>query len=112
MLMIESKAQTRRNFLQMAPLAAVTLPLASTLFSASPAVAETGQAADEKPQATFQLFPATTIDGMVKDLQAAPAAKDIVGAKGLAVSMTISAENKKIAKEFEFHEHRDHVFQV
>jgi mannose-6-phosphate isomerase-like protein (cupin superfamily) len=113
--MIEShmtKAQTRRNFLRTAPLAAVTLPLAGTLFSASPALAETGQSTDEKSQATFQLFPAATIDEMVKGLQAAPAAKDIVSAKGLAVSMTVSAEEKKIAKEFEFHEHRDHVFQV
>lgn len=115
MLMIESHrttAQTRRNFLRTAPLAAATLPLASTLFTASPAVAEAGQSTDEKPQANFQSFPAAMFEEMVKGLQAAPAAKDIVSAKGLAVSMTVSAEDKKIAKEFEFHEHRDHVFQV
>jgi mannose-6-phosphate isomerase-like protein (cupin superfamily) len=113
--MIEShmaKSQTRRNFLRTAPLAAMTLPLAGALFNAPPAAAEMGQAVEERSQATFQLFPATTFDGIVKGLQAAPGAKDIVSAKGLAVSMTVSAEDKKIAKEFEFHEHRDHVFQV
>jgi mannose-6-phosphate isomerase-like protein (cupin superfamily) len=97
--------QTRRNFLRTAPLAAaIALPLTDTLLHA--------QSPDTAPPAPFQLFPAQTIADIVKTLQAAPGAKDIVTAKGLDVSMTVSAEEKKSAKEFEFHQHRDHVFQV
>jgi mannose-6-phosphate isomerase-like protein (cupin superfamily) len=105
--------QTRRDFLWAAPVAAVaTLPLTDTLLSASPIASGGRQAAAGESHATFQLFPAQMIENMVKTLQASPGAKDIVTAKELAVSMTVSAEEKKAAKEFEFHEHRDHVFQV
>ena len=105
--------QTRRDFLWSAPIAAAaTLPLIDTPLFASPVVSGGRQAATAESSATFQVFPAQVIDSMVKTLQASPGAKDIVNAKGLAVSMTVSAEEKKIAKEFEFHEHRDHVFQV
>jgi len=102
-----ANAQTRRNFLRTAPLAAAALPvlpLTDTLLQAQTA-AEAGQAA------TFKVFPAATLEGMVKSLEEAPAAKDIVTGK-VGVSITISAEEKKAAKEFEYHQHRDHVFQV
>jgi mannose-6-phosphate isomerase-like protein (cupin superfamily) len=105
--------QTRRNFLWTAPLAAaVTLPLTDTLLHGSTASLEGGQAADAGPHTPFQVFPASTIESMVKSLEAAPGAKDIVSAKDIAVTMTVSAEEKKAGKEFEFHEHRDHVFLV
>jgi mannose-6-phosphate isomerase-like protein (cupin superfamily) len=103
--------QTRRNFLWTAPLAAaVTLPLTETLLHA--AVPAGAQAADAGAHSTFQVFPAAEIEQMMKSLEAAPAAKDIVSAKDIAVTMNVSAEAKKAAKEFEFHEHRDHVFLV
>lgn len=107
-----AKVQTRRNFLLTAPLAAAALPLTDTLLSASPTASPEGQAAETAPRATFQVFPAASLDSTVKDLQAVPGARDIVSAKEIALSMTVSAEEKKIAREFEFHEHRDHVFQV
>jgi mannose-6-phosphate isomerase-like protein (cupin superfamily) len=101
-----ANVQTRRNFLWTAPLAAaVALPLTDTLLHASAPVADAGE------RATFQLFSAATLEGMVKSLEEAPAAKDIVTGK-VGVSITISAEEKKAAKEFEYHAHRDHVFQV
>lgn len=101
-----ANVQTRRNFLWTAPLAAaVALPLTDTLLHASAAPAEAEQGA------TFKVFPASTIEGMVKSLEESPAAKDIVTGK-VGVSITISAEEKKAAKEFEYHAHRDHVFQV
>ncbi|WP_348268442.1 hypothetical protein P8936_04265 [Edaphobacter paludis] len=99
-----ANVQTRRNFLWTAPLAAaVALPLTDTLLHAAPAEAE--------PRATFKVFPAATLEGMVKSLEEAPAAKDIVQGN-VGISITISAEEKKAAKEFEYHQHRDHVFQV
>ena len=105
--------QTRRNFLWTAPLAAaVTFPLTDTLLHASTASLKGGQGADAGAHSTFQVFPAAEIEQIVKSLEAAPAAKDIVSAKDIAVTMNVSAEAKKAAKEFEFHEHRDHVFLV
>ena len=101
-----AKVQTRRNFLWTAPLAAaVALPLTDTMLHAAAPSAEAGQGA------TFQLFSASTLEGMVKSLEESPAAKDIVMGK-VGVSITVSAEEKKAAKEFEYHAHRDHVFQV
>jgi mannose-6-phosphate isomerase-like protein (cupin superfamily) len=102
-----ANVQTRRNFLRTAPIAAAALPaflpLTDTLLHAqAPAAGE---------NATFKVFPAATLEGMVKSLEEAPAAKDIVTGK-VGVSITISAEEKKAAKEFEYHQHRDHVFQV
>jgi mannose-6-phosphate isomerase-like protein (cupin superfamily) len=105
--------QTRRNFLRTAPLAAaVVLPLTDTLLRAQAPVAGQAPSPEVTQPAPFQVFPAQTLTDMVKSLQAAPGAKDIVTAKGLDVSITVSAEEKKSAKEFEFHQHRDHVFQV
>lgn len=102
-----ANVQTRRNFLRTAPLAAAALPavlpLTDTLLHA--------QAPEAGEAATFKVFPAATLDGMVKSLEEAPGAKDIVTGK-VGVSITISAEEKKAAKEFEYHQHRDHVFQV
>lgn len=102
-----ANVQTRRNFLWTAPLAAAValpvLPLTDTLLHAAPAEAE--------QHATFKVFSAATLEGMVKSLEEAPAAKDIV-LGNVGVSITISAEEKKAAKEFEYHQHRDHVFQV
>ena len=96
--------ESRRTFLRMVPLAAAAFAPVSLPLS--------GQAPDGEAHATFQVFPKQTLDGMVTGLQASPAAKDIVPGKGTALSMTVSAEAGKIAKEFEMHEHKDHVFQV
>jgi mannose-6-phosphate isomerase-like protein (cupin superfamily) len=99
--------QSRRNFLRTAPLAAaIALPLTDSLLHA--------QAPPAEPVAPvpFQLFPAQTIASMVATLESAPGNNDIVTAKPLAISMTVTAEEKKSAKEFEFHQHRDHVFQI
>ena len=62
--------------------------------------------------AGFEVFSRQTVGAMVKELEAAPAAREIVPGKGTGLSVTVSAEAGKIAKEFEMHEHRDHLFQV
>lgn len=49
----------------------------------------------------------------MNDLEASHGTKDLIPpTKDLAITMTMSAEEKKSGKEFEFHAHRDHVFQV
>ena len=100
-----ANVQTRRNFLWTAPLVAAALPLTDTLLHAQVAAAEPGQ------PATFQVFTGETIEGLMNDLEVSHGSKDLVTGK-VGVSMTISAENNKVAKEFEYHQHRDHVFQI
>lgn len=104
-----ANVQTRRNFLWTAPLAAAALPavlpLTDTLLHAQAPDAEPGQAA------TFQVFTAQAIEGLMNELEVSHGSKDLFTGK-VGVSITISAENNKAAKEFEYHQHRDHVFQV
>jgi mannose-6-phosphate isomerase-like protein (cupin superfamily) len=105
--------QTRRNFLLTVPLAAAAaLPLTDTFLHASTPQAGEPQSAEVAPPAPFQLFSAQAIASMVSGVEATSGTRDIVTAKQLAVSMTVSAEEHKSAKEFEFHQHRDHIFQI
>lgn len=107
-----AKAHTRRDFLSTASLAAaVALPRRVTLLHASTLTASE-KPAEAGAHSPFKLFTGQTIESLVKDLQAAPGSKDIVSAANQAMSITVTVEEKKIATEFEFHEFRDHVFQV
>jgi mannose-6-phosphate isomerase-like protein (cupin superfamily) len=107
-----AKAHTRRDFLSAASLAAaVALPHGATLLHASTLTASE-QPADTGPHTSFKLLTGLAIESLVKDLQAAPGSKDIVSATDQALSITVTVEKKKTATEFEFHEFRDHVFQV
>jgi mannose-6-phosphate isomerase-like protein (cupin superfamily) len=104
-----AKEQTRRNFLWTAPLAAaVALPLTDTLLHASMAAQPAGPGQPEP----FQVFPADTVQGLINDVEASHGTRNLVDAKDLSVSITISSEDNKSGKEFEYHAHRDHVFQV
>jgi mannose-6-phosphate isomerase-like protein (cupin superfamily) len=105
-----ANVQTRRNFLLTAPLAAaVASPLTDTLLRASTAGAAAGQAGGP---AVFEVFPAAEMAGVMKDVQASHGTKDLVTSKATTMTMTVNEESKKAAKEFEYHAHRDHVFQV
>lgn len=108
------KAQTRRNFLCTAPLAAVVaLPLTETLLHASAPVSAEGQAAAAMPPPVpFQSFPAQMIEDSLKELHAASGNKSLITASGIAVSANLTVEDKKSGAEFEFHAHKDHIFQV
>lgn len=99
---------TRRNFVRSAPLAAAALlPSAATVLHA--AVQE-----QAPPIASnFELVAKGKMDELLAGVQGSLSTKDVVPGKGgMALSAVISAEEKKIAKEFEYHEHRDHLFQV
>lgn len=104
--------QTRRNFLLTAPLAAaVASPLTDTLLHASPA----GGGADEAgPAGPFQVLTAATMASTMKGVEASNGTKDLISSPevGKTLQVAMNAETKKVAKEFEYHAHRDHVFQV
>jgi len=97
----------RRKFLRAAPVAAAagfTLTRAS-LFD-SPTAAQ-GMSA---PVLTFKLFKAQEIQDDLKALAANPGNNNLVQEKSFVVVLT--TEKAKTAAEFEWHEHRDHVFQI
>lgn len=89
----------RRNFLQMAPVAA----LAGMGLLAQ--VASTQSAAGK-----FEVITAESVEDAIKALQASPGNKTLYESSLLTLVMT--SEKEKSAKEFEWHEHRDHVFHI
>jgi mannose-6-phosphate isomerase-like protein (cupin superfamily) len=102
--------QTRRNFLRTAPLAAaVSLPLAEQFLFASSTPSGGAQAATPEP---FQLFTSGKLADAVKTLQAKPGNDNLYAAKAPPTTIVLTVEEKKSGKEFEYHEGRDHIFQI
>ena len=58
----------------------------------------------------FQVFTAQEIRDDIKALQAKPGNKSLVDSKPF--TMVLTTETAKSAKEFEWHEGRDHIFQI
>ncbi len=101
--------KTRRNFLLTAPIAAAAVsPLTDSLLRASTA-AQADSAATPVP---IQVFTADEMAANLKEVQSNHSAKTLLTPKGTDVTMVINEESNKIAKEFEYHAKRDHVFQV
>lgn len=97
----------RRKFLRTVPAAAAagfTLARAS-LFSAS--AAAQGMSASAL---TFKLFKAQELQDDLSALAANPGNNNLVQEKSFVLILT--TEKAKTAAEFEWHEHRDHVFQI
>jgi mannose-6-phosphate isomerase-like protein (cupin superfamily) len=102
-----AKNQTRRDFFLTAPLAAAaTLSLSESLLSPSTAEAQT------VPAGQFQLFTAANLASIISGLQASPGNNQLSGSKTTPFTAVITVETNKSAKEFEYHEHRDHIFQI
>jgi mannose-6-phosphate isomerase-like protein (cupin superfamily) len=100
--------RSRRNFLRTAPLAAAaTLSLTERLALA----ADGGQNAGAAPQ-PFQVFTAEKLADAMKALQAKPGNDNLYESKALPLTIVLTTEVKKSAKEFEWHEGRDHIFQI
>jgi mannose-6-phosphate isomerase-like protein (cupin superfamily) len=97
----------RRKFLRTAPVAAAALTLADASLLASYAA---GQNATPAALAGFQLFTAERIADGMKALQAKPGSDNLFGSKEFTVALT--TETAKSAKEFEWHEYRDHVLLI
>jgi mannose-6-phosphate isomerase-like protein (cupin superfamily) len=108
-----AKDQSRRNFLRTAPLAAaVGITLTEQFLAPTHAVAEGGGAGAVAP-VPFQVFTAEQIADASKALQAAPGNKNLVDSTdGETVAVVLTVEKAKIAKEFEWHEGRDHIVQI
>lgn len=103
-----TSSPSRRNFLRTASVAAAAgLTLADSRLFAAPVA---GQGADTATQGTFQLFTNAALQEDVKALQAAPGNKNLV--EGKIVTVVVTAETTKSAKEFEWHDGRDHIFQI
>jgi mannose-6-phosphate isomerase-like protein (cupin superfamily) len=98
----------RRNFLRSVPAAAAatgfTLATASLLESSVAAQSTSASAL------TFKLFKAQEIQDDLIALAAAPGNNNLVQEKSFVVVLT--TEKAKTAAEFEWHEHRDHIFQI
>src|ERR1035438_2617595 len=102
------KNSSRRNFLRTAPVAAAAgLTLADAALFATAAAAQ--NAAPASP-AGFQLFTAQRIQDGMKALQAKPGNDNLFGSKEFTVVLT--TETARSAKEFEWHENRDHVVLI
>jgi len=97
----------RRDFLRAAPAAAAagfTL-MNSSIFSAG---AQTQAASSSALD--FKLFTAAEIATDLKALAANPGNDNLVQEK--TVTVVLTTEKAKSGAEFEWHEHRDHVFQL
>ena len=100
--------QGRRNFLRTASVAAAAgLTLGDSKLFAAPAE---GQGAAAAPSAAIELFTAEKLQADITAMKAAPANNTIVNDKTFVVILTV--ETAKSAKEFEYHEGRDHVFHI
>jgi mannose-6-phosphate isomerase-like protein (cupin superfamily) len=100
--------QGRRNFLRTASVAAAAgLTLGDSPLFAAPVE---GQGAPAAAPASIQIFTAETLQADIKAMQAAPANNTIVNDKTFVVILTV--ETAKSAKEFEYHDGRDHVLYI
>jgi quercetin dioxygenase-like cupin family protein len=97
------KNSSRRNFLRSAPLvaAAAVVPATGKVMFA--------QAAERQP---FELFTSEKLSDAMKKLQGAPGNENLYAPQALPFTVVMTTEEKKAAKEFEWHEGRDHILQV
>ena len=99
---------SRRTFMLSASVAAAAgLALTDSRLFAAPLE---GQVAGPAGVDGVQLFTAETLAGDIKTMQSAPANNTIVDNKNFVVLLTV--ETAHSAKEFEYHEGRDHVFYI
>jgi mannose-6-phosphate isomerase-like protein (cupin superfamily) len=98
----------RRWFLVRASAAAVAgLSIAGDLLDPSRAAA---QAASSSPLSKFQSFTAAGLHDAIQTLEVNPGNSTLVDDKTFTIALTV--EKNKAAKEFEWHEGRDHIFQI
>jgi len=100
------KPSSRRTFLRSAPLAAA----AGFCLAESPLTAQTtGQTAAPVP---FQVFTAAKLADALKELQSKPGNNNLWDNPALPFTIVLTTEGKKAGKEYEWHEGRDHIFQI
>jgi mannose-6-phosphate isomerase-like protein (cupin superfamily) len=104
---LASNYPDRRAFLRTVPAAAAALTLADGSLFAAPATAQSPAAA---AAAGYRLFNAKEIQADISTLQASPGNNNLVQEK--TVTAVLTTETAKSAPEFEWHEGRDHIFQI
>lgn len=98
----------RRRFLRVAPVAAAAgWALADASLFGLPAAAQTVARSEGSP---FEVFSGQQLAEDVKAVQSDPGNKTLYQSKNLAMVMT--TEVSKSAKEFEWHEERDHILHI
>jgi len=98
----------RRSFLRTAPSAAALVLTGTSRLTRLAAAQEARQ--PPGPQNSYQLFTAAAIQADIHALQASPGNDNLVDLKNFTVALTV--ETAKSAREFEWHEGRDHVLQI
>jgi mannose-6-phosphate isomerase-like protein (cupin superfamily) len=96
----------RRKFLRGVPAAAA----AGFTLANAPLFAAAAAQDMSAPALTFKLFKAQEIQDDLSALEANPGNNNLVQEKTFVVVLT--TEKAKTAAEFEWHEHRDHIFQI
>jgi mannose-6-phosphate isomerase-like protein (cupin superfamily) len=99
------KNNSRRNFLQTAPLAAAALSLTSSAAFA----------ADAPPPATpvpFEVFTEAKIEDAMQMYRSQLGEHYLFQPKQLPLTIAMSTQEKVVGKMFEYHEQRDHIFLI
>lgn len=98
----------RRSFLFSAPMAAAAgWSLADASLFAAPAAA---QMAAHPEGSAFAVVRGPELEDDIKFVEAHPGNKTLYESKGF--SFVLTREDSKSAKEFEWHEQRDHIFHI
>jgi mannose-6-phosphate isomerase-like protein (cupin superfamily) len=98
----------RRWFLVRASAAAAAgLLIATEVLNPSDAAAQTSPV---PPPGGVQSFTSTSLQNTIANLEANPGTNTLVDDKTFTLALTV--EKNKAAKEFEWHEGRDHIFQI
>ncbi len=100
----DMKNPERRSFLRAVPAAVATSFALADVFAGRAAAQETA------PAAEYKLITAETLHGDIGELQAHPGNRPLFFDRNFSIMLT--SETAAIAKEFEWHEHRDHIFYI
>ena len=107
-----AKNTSRRNFLRTAPVAAAAgITLSRTVLAS----AQAAPSASPGPATAvpFKLFTAKDLEADAKALQEKPGNNNLVNqAAGFPCAVVMTTETHASAKEFEWHEGRDHIVQI
>lgn len=106
---LEIESLERRKFLCTMPVAtAAGMILAESSLFASPAAAQQMKMTED--DGSYKEIEASEIKDAIDNLEANPGNKTLYHSK--TVALTLTCEKAASAKEFEWHEHRDHVFHI
>ena len=102
--------ESRRDFFRAAAKVGAFISAPSLLGSLI--ASEPTLLAQESSKLSFISLPAAELQNLVDSLQSKPGAKFLVDSKQLPFSARVLSEQATGGKEFEFHEHTDHIFRV